>query len=68
MHATLPKNAVDCGPVLVGFRDSAGNITHVRREELDSENLELFSNPEALRVFNLGLEDYREGRFVDIDL
>lgn len=65
MRTTLPANAVNCGPDLVGFRDSAGEITHVRRDELNDELLELYSDPEALRVFNQSVEDFRDGRFVD---
>lgn len=65
MRTVLPDNAVDCGDVFVGFRDSAGEITHVRLDELNDELLELYSNPEALRVFNQSVEDFRDGRFVD---
>lgn len=65
MRAALPENAVDCGPELVGFQDSAGEITHVRRDELNDELMELYTNPEALRVFNQSIEDFRKARFVD---
>lgn len=62
MHATLPKNAIDCGPVFVGFRDAAGNITHVHRDELNTELVSLYSDREALAAFNESMEDFADGR------
>lgn len=55
------------GPELVEFLDSEGVPTYVRREDLNNELVELYSNPEALRAFNQSIEDFRAGRFVDVD-
>lgn len=63
---TTPENQEET-PELVEFLDSEGVPTYVRREDLNDELLELYSNPEALRTFNLGIEDFRAGRFVDGD-
>lgn len=63
----LPGNTTICedGTKYVVFRDSCGKDTRVLREELDKENMEIFSNPSALSVMNTSIDDYLDGRFAD---
>lgn len=69
MALTLSDNATTCGDhnQYVIFRDSHGKNTYVLREELDHENMEIFSDPDALAVMHDSIEDYLDGRFVEFD-
>ena len=69
MALTLSDNATTCGDQkeYVAFRDSRGEYTYVLHEELDNENMEIFSNPDVLTVFKNSIEDYLDGRFVDFE-
>lgn len=63
----LPGNATICEDdnKYVIFRDSCGKDTRVLREELDKENMEIFSIPSALNILNTSIDDYLDGRFTD---
>ncbi|TYR15426.1 hypothetical protein [Corynebacterium urealyticum] len=67
MSNTLHKNAVDRGEMLA-FSDSAGRVSHVAKDDMNQDIEIIYSNREALRVFRDSLEDYADGRFVDLDL
>lgn len=66
MSATLYKNAFDCGEMLA-FKDAAGRISHIKKADMNREIEEIYSNPEALRVFNESTDDYADGRFVEFE-
>ena len=63
---TLPDNAKDCGQ-FVRFEDSAGKFIFVSHEDLTEENLDLYSNPTALGVFNASRQEFLDGQAVDIE-
>ncbi|OFR92565.1 hypothetical protein HMPREF3011_08910 [Corynebacterium sp. HMSC074C04] len=67
MSATLYKNSFDCGEMLA-FRDAAGRISHVHKEDMNSELATIYSNPEVLSVMNDSIDDYLDGRFTDFEI
>lgn len=67
MSSTLYKNAVDSGQVLA-FSDSADRVSYVAKDDMNQDIELIYSNPDTLRVFQDSLEDYANGRFVNLEL
>ncbi|WP_018297292.1 hypothetical protein [Corynebacterium lubricantis] len=69
MALSLSENSTTCGGhnQYVKFQDANGDFIYVLREEVDDENMEVFSNPDSLAVLNESIEDFLDGRFVDFD-
>ncbi|APT91870.1 hypothetical protein CPHO_01940 [Corynebacterium phocae] len=66
MSKALYGTAVVSGDRLA-FRDSAGKVSYIAKQDMNSDIEVIYSDPEALRVFNESLEDYADGRFVDFE-
>ena len=67
MSSTLYKNAVDSGQVLA-FSDSADRVSYVAKDDMNQDIELIYSNPDTIRVFQDSLEDYANGRFVNLEL